>query len=155
MNDTKKQGDIRKFLSKENWDIAIINETKLKEAKGKYIYNGWDKYKCINSSYNNENNKNGIIIMIRRDIYDRGYKIETINGHVIKFDLLFKGNQKNIRIIGIYNPNNDKPTTNNIEKHLAKWMNEAINLEYETIILGDFNESANNKKKLKPLTNTI
>ncbi|GBC47807.2 hypothetical protein GLOIN_2v29323 [Rhizophagus irregularis DAOM 181602=DAOM 197198] len=64
-------------------------------------------------------------------------------------------NQKNIRIIGIYNPNNDKPTTNNIEKHLAKWMNEAINLEYETIILGDFNESANNKKKLKPLTNTI
>ncbi|EXX55430.1 hypothetical protein RirG_225530 [Rhizophagus irregularis DAOM 197198w] len=98
MNDTKKQGDIRKFLSKEKWDIVIINETKLKEAKGK---------------------------------------------------------QKNIRIIGIYNPNNDKPTTNNIEKHLAKWMNEAINLEYETIILGDFNESAKNKKKLKPLTNII
>uniref|UniRef100_U9T174 Endonuclease/exonuclease/phosphatase domain-containing protein n=1 Tax=Rhizophagus irregularis (strain DAOM 181602 / DAOM 197198 / MUCL 43194) TaxID=747089 RepID=U9T174_RHIID len=103
LNDTKKQGDIRKFLDKEKWDIAIITETKLKESK----------------------------------------------------DLLFKGKQKNIRIIGIYNPNNDKQTTTNIEKHLTKWMNESLNLDYETVILGDFNESTKNKKKLKPLINTI
>ncbi|PKY55305.1 hypothetical protein RhiirA4_503926 [Rhizophagus irregularis] len=155
MNDNKKQGDIRKFLAKENWDIAILTETKLKESKGKYMYKGWDKYECINSSYNNENNKNGIIIMMHRDINDRRYMIETIEGHVIKVDLLFKGKQKNIRIIGVYNPNNDKPTTINIEKHLVKWMNEALNLDYEMVIIGDFNESTKNKKKQKPLTNTI
>ncbi|PKY51901.1 hypothetical protein RhiirA4_469210 [Rhizophagus irregularis] len=157
MNNDKKQGDIRKFLAKERWDIAIINETKLKEAKGKYIYMGWEAYECINSSYNSENAKNGIIILLRKEINDRRYAIEKIDGHVIKLDILFKGNQKNIRIIGIYNPNDDKPTTKIIEAKLAKWMNEATNLDYEIIILGDFNESANTKKKKKktPLTSTI
>ncbi|GBC18888.2 hypothetical protein GLOIN_2v1762286 [Rhizophagus irregularis DAOM 181602=DAOM 197198] len=33
MNDIKKQGEIRNFLGKEKWDIAIISETKLKESK--------------------------------------------------------------------------------------------------------------------------
>ncbi|GET57582.1 exodeoxyribonuclease III [Rhizophagus irregularis DAOM 181602=DAOM 197198] len=157
MNDIKKQGEIRNFLGKEKWDIAIISETKLKESKGKHIYSDWKDYECINSSYNNENTKNGLIILLRKEINDRRYAIEKIDGHVIKLDILFRGNQKNIRIIGIYNPNDDKPTTTLIETKIAKWMNEAINLEYEMIILGDFNESANDKKKKKkrPLTATI
>ncbi|PKY34288.1 hypothetical protein RhiirB3_475964, partial [Rhizophagus irregularis] len=157
MNDNVKQGEIRKFLGKEQWDIAIISETKLKESKGKHIYMDWNAYECINSSYNNENTKNGILILLKKEINDRRYAIEKINGHAIKVDILFRGSQKNIRIIGIYNPNNDKPATKIIETKLAKWMNEATNLDYEMIILGDFNESANDRKKKreKPITTTI
>ncbi|RGB24602.1 hypothetical protein C1646_772823 [Rhizophagus diaphanus] len=51
MNKVKKQGNIRTFLGKEKWDVAIITETKLKEQKGKFIYKGWNQYECINSSY--------------------------------------------------------------------------------------------------------
>ncbi|PKY33931.1 DNase I-like protein [Rhizophagus irregularis] len=157
MNDNVKQGEIRKFLGKEKWDIAVISETKLKESKGRYIYMDWNAYECINSSYNNDNTKNGIIILLKKEINDRRYTIEKINGYAIKVDILFRGSQKNIRIIGIYNPNNDRPATKIIETKLAKWMNEATNLDYEMIILGDFNESANDRKKKreKPLTTTI
>ncbi|PKB94618.1 DNase I-like protein, partial [Rhizophagus irregularis] len=155
MNDVEKQGNLRTFLGKEKWDIAIVTETKLTEQKGKYIYKGWEKYECINSSFNNDNTKSGIIILIRKSLNDRRYKVEKIDGHVIKLDILFKDKQKGIKIIGIYNPNNDKDTTGQIEKKVTAWINEAIKLNQELIILGDFNESANNKKKSKPLTQTI
>ncbi|PKB93557.1 DNase I-like protein, partial [Rhizophagus irregularis] len=155
MNDVEKQGNLRTFLGKEKWDIAIITETKLTEQKGKYIYKGWDKYECINSSFNNDNTKSGIIILIRKSLNDRKYKVEKIDGHVIKLDILFKDKQKGIKIIGIYNPNNDKDITGQIEKKVTAWINDAQKLNQELIILGDFNESANNKKKSKPLTQMI
>ncbi|CAB4424719.1 unnamed protein product [Rhizophagus irregularis] len=155
MNDIEKQGKLRIFLGKEKWDIAIITETKLIEQKGKYIFKGWDKYECINSSFNNDNTKSGIIILIRKSLNDRRYKVEKIDGHVIKLDLLFKDKQKGIKIIGVYNPNNDQDTTRQIEKRITTWINEAQKLNQELVILGDFNESANNKKKSKPVTQTI
>ncbi|PKY52578.1 hypothetical protein RhiirA4_470295 [Rhizophagus irregularis] len=155
MNEVKKQGKLRIFLGKEKWDIAIVTETKLTEQKGKYMFKGWDKYECINSSFNNDNTKSGIIILIRKSLNDRRYKVEKIDGHVIKLDILFKDKQKGIKIIGVYNPNNDKDTTGQIEKKISTWINEAKKLNQELIILGDFNESANNKKKSKPVTQTI
>ncbi|CAB4418814.1 unnamed protein product [Rhizophagus irregularis] len=155
MNDIKKQGDIRKFIGKENWNIAILTETKLKETKGKFVFKGWETYESINSSFNNDNTKNGIIILLKKNINDRRYKIEQIDGHVIKLDILFKGKQKNIRIIGIYNPVEEKTTTERICTQVNKWIEEAKQWDHELIILGDFNESTKNKKKKKPLTNTL
>ncbi|PKY29457.1 hypothetical protein RhiirB3_483703 [Rhizophagus irregularis] len=74
---------------------------------------------------------------------------------MIKLDILFKDKQKGIKIIGIYNPNNDKEITQSIEKRITSWSNEAQKLNQELLILGDFNESMNNKKKSKPLIQVI
>ncbi|PKK57233.1 hypothetical protein RhiirC2_858297 [Rhizophagus irregularis] len=155
LNNVNKQGNLRTFLGKEKWDIAIITETKLTKQKGKYIYKGWDKYEVINSSYNDDNTKSGIIIMLKKNINDRRYKVEEIDGHVIKLDILFKDKQKGIKVIGIYNPNNDKEITQSIEKRITSWINEAQKLNQELLILGDFNESANKKIKSKPLIQVI
>ncbi|PKY54223.1 hypothetical protein RhiirA4_426625 [Rhizophagus irregularis] len=116
------------------------------------------KNKKNNKKENNQKNKNKDNIKIgciNKTINDRRYKIEKIDGHVIKLDILFSGKQKNIRIIGIYNPVDDKIATESINKRIKTWIGDAQILGHEIIILGDFNESAKNKKKRKTLTTTI
>uniref|UniRef100_U9UUJ7 Endonuclease/exonuclease/phosphatase domain-containing protein n=1 Tax=Rhizophagus irregularis (strain DAOM 181602 / DAOM 197198 / MUCL 43194) TaxID=747089 RepID=U9UUJ7_RHIID len=90
-----------------------------------------------------------------KNINDRRYKVEEIDGHVFKLDILFKDKQKGIKVIGIYNPNNDKEITQSIEKRITSWINEAQKLNQELLILGDFNESTNKKIKSKPLIQVI
>lgn len=69
LNNNKKQSHVKQFIEKEKWDIAIVNETKLSKNKGKFIYNGWNSHDIINSSYNNENRKSGIAVILKIFIY--------------------------------------------------------------------------------------
>jgi hypothetical protein len=154
LNELKKQSDIRRIIENEQWNIAIISETRLIKTTGKFIYKGWQNYEVVNSSYNEENRKNGIMIILKKNLSDRKFNIEYIDGHVIKMDLLFK-KQKSIKLVAIYNPSNEKETTNKINRKLIEWMRQATILDQEIIIAGDFNESDKSISKKKPLKNTI
>ncbi|GES80782.1 RNA-directed DNA polymerase from mobile element jockey-like [Rhizophagus clarus] len=140
LNDSNNQLDLRRMITNEKWDIAIVSETKLNSRKGQHIYKDWTNYDSLNCSYNDSDQKRGIMIIIRKELSQRKVNIERINGHVIKFDLLFK-KQKSIKIIGIYNPNQDKEMTNKIKRKIIDWIEEAERLQQELIILGDFNEA--------------
>jgi len=154
LNKKQKQNQIKKYIENEKWDVTILNETKIKENQGNFIFKGWENYDTINSSYNDENNKNGIIIVLKGNLSSRRINTEHINGHAIKIDLVFK-TQKNIRIIGIYNPNANKNTTELIDNKLKTWIEEAKKWEHEIIVLGDFNESDKKPTKQKPLIKNL
>ncbi|GES87658.1 hypothetical protein GLOIN_2v1824527 [Rhizophagus clarus] len=139
LNDSNNQLDLRRMITNEKWDIVIVSETKLNNRKGQHIYKDWTNYDSLNCSYNNSDQKRGIMIIIRKELSQRKVNIERINGHVIKFDLLFK-KQKLIKIIGIYNLNQDKEMTNKIKRKIIDWVEEAERLQQELVILGDLNE---------------
>jgi exonuclease III len=67
LNDLRKQSELKKVIVNEQWDIAIISETKMRKTKGKYIYKGWQSYEVLNSSNNEENTKNGLMIIIKKN----------------------------------------------------------------------------------------
>src|SRR6266536_6130684 len=94
------------------------------------------------------------MIVIKNNISSRRINMEEIEGHAIKLDLIFK-KQRNIRIIGIYNPNANKNTTDLIDRKLKLWIQEAEKWEHEVIVLGDFNESDRNTTKRKPLIKNL
>ncbi|GBB96287.1 hypothetical protein RclHR1_02720002 [Rhizophagus clarus] len=140
LNDSNNQLDLRRMITNEKWDIAIVTETKLNSRKGQHIYKDWTNYDSLNCSYNDFKQKRGIMIIIRKELSQRKVNIECISGHVIKFDLLFK-KQKSIKVIGIYNPNQDKEMTNKIKRKIIDWVEEAERIQQELIILGNFNEA--------------
>ncbi|PKC71217.1 DNase I-like protein [Rhizophagus irregularis] len=154
LNENKKQLEIKKLIENENWDIGLLTETKLTENKGKYLYHGWAGYETINNSFNENNSKGGIAIILKKNISDRRYKIEKIDGYAIKMDLLFR-KQKNITLIGIYRPNDDLITTDIINNKLKNWIQEAYRLEQHIIIMGDLNEAADKAIKFKKLIGNI
>src|SRR5436190_665434 len=68
LNKKQKQNQIKKYIENEKWDVTILNETKIKENQGNFIFKGWENYDTINSSYNDENNKNGIMIVLKGNL---------------------------------------------------------------------------------------
>ncbi|PKK71591.1 hypothetical protein RhiirC2_778234 [Rhizophagus irregularis] len=154
LNDNKKQLEIKKIIEKENWDISLLTEMKLKENKGKFVYKGWAGYDIINNSFNENNSKSGTVLILKQNISDRKYKIEKIDGHAIKVEILFR-KQKNITIIGIYRPNDDKLMTNRINENITDWIQEAYKLDQDIIIMGDLNESASKAIKDKQIIKNL
>jgi hypothetical protein len=127
---------------------------KLNNRKGKFIFKDWPNYNTNNSSTNDKDSKGGIILLLKKSLENRKINLEMIDGHVIKFDLIFKKN-KNIRIIAIYNPNADKHMTATINKKLEIWIKEASRIDHEIIVMGDFNEASKKTMKQKPLIKNL
>ena len=57
LNDSNNQLDLRRMITYEKWDIAIMTETKLNSRKGQHIYKDWANYDSLNCSYNDSKQK--------------------------------------------------------------------------------------------------
>ncbi|GBB97266.1 hypothetical protein RclHR1_29510001, partial [Rhizophagus clarus] len=114
LNDSNNQLNLRRIITNEKWDIAIVTKTKLNNQKGQHIFKDWESYDCLNCSYNKFEQKKGIMIIIRKELSQRKVNIERIN---------------------------DKEKTNKIKRKIIDWVEEAEKLNQELIILDDFNKA--------------
>ncbi|PKK58091.1 hypothetical protein RhiirC2_823927, partial [Rhizophagus irregularis] len=115
---------------------------------------GWTGYDIINNSFNEDNSKGGTVLILKNNISDRKYKMEKIDGYAIKLEILFR-KQKNLTIIGIYRPNDDRLMTNRINEKITEWIQEAYKLDQDIIIMGDLNESASKATKKKQIIKNL
>ncbi|PKK61919.1 DNase I-like protein [Rhizophagus irregularis] len=150
INDTKKQELISQLIQTEEWDIASINETKLMTRKREFAFNNIKKeFRSIVNSTNDTNSKGGQITLIKDKLDHHVINIEFIQGYCTKLDLIFKKNskQKNILLIMVYMPNDDKKIKDSIIQQTKIWIENAYRKEQDIIVMGDFNESDKHKDK--------
>ncbi|CAB4381122.1 unnamed protein product [Rhizophagus irregularis] len=150
INDTKKQELISQLVQTEEWDIANINKTKLMTRKGEFAFNNIKKeFRSIVNSTNDTNSKGGQITLIKDKLDYHAINIEFVQGYCTKLDLIFKKNskQKNILLIMVYIPNDDKKIKDSIIQQSKTWIENAYRKEQDIIVMGDFNESDKNKDK--------
>ncbi|EXX62210.1 hypothetical protein RirG_051260 [Rhizophagus irregularis DAOM 197198w] len=142
-----KQERLKNFIKKENWDIAGINETKIKKSKGKYIYKEWENMKIRNNSAEEEKSKGSQILIQKYWTEVRTINYQEIEGYAQSIDIRLKGNKKSIRIINIYMVGNNKNKKKEIISIVDRWINEGKNENLDVIVMGDFNERRQNKGK--------
>ncbi|CAB4379147.1 unnamed protein product [Rhizophagus irregularis] len=150
INDTKKQESISQLIQTEEWDIVNINETKLTTRKGEFTFHNIKKeFKSIVNSTNDTNSKGGQLTLIKDKLDHHAINIEFIQGYCTKLDLIFRRNskQKNILLIMVYMPNDDKKIKESIIQQSKTWIENAYRKEQDIIVMGDFNESDKNKDK--------
>ncbi|CAB4388688.1 unnamed protein product [Rhizophagus irregularis] len=150
INDTKKQESISQLIQIEEWDIANINETKLTTRKGEFAFNNIKKeFRSIVNSTNDTNSKGGQITLIKDKLDHHVINIEFIQGYCTKMDLIFKKNskQKNILLIMVYMPNDDKKVKETIIQQSKTWIENAYRKDQDIIVMRDFNESDKHKDK--------
>ncbi|PKC62920.1 hypothetical protein RhiirA1_443660 [Rhizophagus irregularis] len=85
LNDDKgtdnKQERLKNFIKKENWDVAGINETKIKKSKGKYIYREWENMMIRNNSAEEEKSKGSQILIQKYWTEVRTINYQEIEGY--------------------------------------------------------------------------
>jgi hypothetical protein len=148
LNANDKLEEIKRVIKLEDWDYVNINETKLNERKGKYVLNTEKEYVAKNNSFNDTNNKGGQLIITKKDIDNCIMNIEYIKGYGTKTEIIFEKNalQKNITIINIYKPTNDKQLQESLYKKTKIWIKQAYKKDNEIIVMGDLNETTKMKK---------
>jgi hypothetical protein len=81
--------------------------------------------------------------MIHKSIKSHIHKILLYSGYAIAVDLFFKHDFK-FRIISVYLPCDDSQLRLLVQNTAIQWIQQAIALNIQPIILGDFNASDNN-----------
>ncbi|CAB5353539.1 unnamed protein product [Rhizophagus irregularis] len=151
LNDGKgtnnKQQKLKEFIEKENWDIAGINETKIKKSKGKYIYKDWINKKIRNNSAEEEKSKGSQLLIQKQWIELRTINYQVFEGYAQSIDVLLKGKKKSIRIINVYMIGNNKNRKCDITTTVDKWITNAKSKNLDIIVMGDFNERRQNTGK--------
>ncbi|CAB4377310.1 unnamed protein product [Rhizophagus irregularis] len=151
LNDEKginnKQQKLKEFIEKENWNIAGINETKIKKSKGKYIYKDWMNKKIRNNSAEEEKSKGSQLLIQKQWIELRTINYQEFEGYAQSIDVLLKGKKKSIRIINVYMIGNNKNRKCDITTMVDKWITNAKSNNLDIIVMGDFNERRQNTGK--------
>ena len=80
--------------------------------------------------------------MIHKSIKCHIHKILLSSGYAIAVDLFFKHDFK-FRIISIYLPCNNSQLRLSVQNTIIQWIQQAISLNIQPIILEDFNVSNN------------
>lgn len=142
LNNVSKFDDLKFFLTpfKENIDIIVIGETKLKSSFPHNLYNlsGYNKHVCCRNS---KNSGGGLIIFIRKSI--KVLKIEKFTDLFEKILITMKINNTCFSLIGYYRPPDPKsiiPFMSDIELEISTKTNR-------TIIIGDINIDSNGDNK--------
>ena len=140
-NEDLKQQIWEDYCLSNNLNIISITETKIaannpitKLQKSKHFTYLWS---CADSS------KAGTAIMIHKSIKTHIHKILLHSGYAIAVDLFFKHNFK-FRIISVYLPCDDSQLRLQVQNTAIQWIQQAISLNIQPIVLGDFNASDNN-----------
>ncbi|GES91124.1 hypothetical protein GLOIN_2v1824527 [Rhizophagus clarus] len=137
----KKRIKIQKDHYKIDADMRQDNDNKQYNFKK---YNRNLKIGCINIRGLNDSNNQ---LDLRRMITYEKWDIAIPKLQLQRFQTKMRNNDnykeriESTKIIGIYNPNQDKETTNKIKRNIIDWVKEAERLQQELIILGNFNEA--------------
>lgn len=129
--------------------MVNINETKLIESKGLYIYGDNSthvnilqkikNYKKINNSVNHKDRKGGQLHLIANDMMLHTINKQVSKGYATSIDLILKQQALgNTRIISVYMPTGDIDQKNMVIEDIEKWIKEALDKRYNIILLGDF-----------------
>jgi len=141
LNEDLKQQIWEDYCLSNNLNIISITETKIaannpitKLQKSKHFIYLWS---CT------DNPKAGTAIMIHKSIKSHIHKILLYSGYAIAVDLFFKHDFK-FRIISVYLLCDDSKLRLLVQNTAIQWIQQAIALNIQPIILGDFNASENN-----------
>ncbi|CAJ0834513.1 9339_t:CDS:2 [Entrophospora sp. SA101] len=135
------EDDVIKTLCKDNqMDIIGISETKLNRNNSKHCMRKCNTFQSFWSSHPDQPNSAGVGLLISKSLARHIVKIEKYQGRIIYADLYFKGKKK-LRIIQVYiNSNtNKKQERITTSKQVIKYCQEALNKNFFTIVMGDFN----------------
>ncbi|CAJ0834398.1 13862_t:CDS:2, partial [Entrophospora sp. SA101] len=121
-------------------DIIGISETKLNRNNSKHCMRKCNTFQSFWSSHPDQPNSAGVGLLISKSLARHIVKIEKYQGRIIYADLYFKGKKK-LRIIQVYiNSNtNKKQERITTSKQVIKYCQEALNKNFFTIVMGDFN----------------
>ncbi|GBM35840.1 hypothetical protein AVEN_134656-1 [Araneus ventricosus] len=132
LNDELKKRETLNEIERENVDIIVLTETKLKKG-------GEEELGRYNHYYSGVEEKDhaqaGVSILIKKDLCPN-LKCKAVNERIITAELEIHGQK--VKIIGVYwvNESDSKEIKN---KFVKKFEEELTNKGCELIILGDFN----------------
>ncbi|RIA81172.1 hypothetical protein C1645_837429 [Glomus cerebriforme] len=118
INDPKKSNQIIEYIrrKKGKWDIIGLLETKLKARNDRYKFRHIENQYAIIASHE-ENSKEGVALLIRKQLNKNIRNIEKIPGQLIKVELIFNNEKnRNMIIIQVYKLNNDQNSRTKIKK---------------------------------------
>ncbi|RGB28702.1 hypothetical protein C1646_767499 [Rhizophagus diaphanus] len=93
-NDKKnKKENLKNYITKENWDVTGINETKLKTNKGCYIYKDWNGMKILNNSADDIKSLGSQLMIVKRWIEIRMINYKEVKGYAQSIDVILKGKE--------------------------------------------------------------
>ncbi|RIA83903.1 hypothetical protein C1645_833112 [Glomus cerebriforme] len=151
-----KENNQKKIIKEKRrkWDIIGLSEAKLNERNDRYKFKELDEYYTTITASHKENTKEGIALIIRNQFKKNIRNIEKLQGQLIKVELIFNNQKnKNMLIVQVYQPNNDRESRNKIKKKINEWTNRKDKDKWEIIVMGDLNENidklTNNKDHRK------
>jgi hypothetical protein len=140
------------FVYEENYDIAILTESKIKSVNIPHFLQIINESHSVVGCGELDVTKRGIIVIIKNEMYHRCVNIETFNSLAIKIDIV-QNTGSVIRLIAVYSPCDDKTIKYQMTDKVKSWCSNR--LEYNHIIItGDFNENLNKKHRTTPLYDT-
>lgn len=140
INDSHIQTIVKTLCKDNQMDIIGISETKLNRNNSKHCMRKCNTFQSFWSSHPDQPNSAGVGLLISKSLARHIVKIEKYQGRIIYADLYFKGKKK-LRIIQVYiNSNtNKKQERITTSKQVIKYCQEALNKNFFTIVMGDFN----------------
>jgi exonuclease III len=132
-------------------DIMGLCETKLSKENQHFAFADQKQYKCFSSAEPNNPRSAGVALLIRKNIERFIASVDKIEGHLIAINLLNKGYKT--WIAQIYLPS-DRRQSRALQKKIQDLLQAYSRKNYEIIIMGDFNATANPRTDRKSLNST-
>jgi exonuclease III len=127
-------------LSERKIDIMGLCETKLSKENQHFAFLDQKQFKCFSSAEPHNPRSAGVSLLIRKNIERFIASVDKIEGHLIAINLLNKGYRT--WIAQIYLPSN-KRQSRVLQKKIQSLLQTYSRKNYEIIIMGDFNATAN------------
>lgn len=130
LGNVQKRRSLFKHLRSKKYNIICLQDVHLQNEMEKYIKAEWG-YNIFMSSFSR--NSRGVMVLMNNNFE---HKVERVkidpNGNFVILDLNIEG--KNITLVNLYGPNEDKPQFyNNLKQKYQEFSNEYV------IICGDWN----------------
>ena len=125
-----KRRDLFQYVRSKHFDIICLQDTHINPKLDSFIKSEWG-FEAYFSSYTT--NSRGVMVLLNNTFEHKVNRVKTDkNGNFIILELNIDG--KNITLVNLYGPNEDKPEFyENIKMKLADFENE------EVIMCGDWN----------------
>ncbi|POG61450.1 hypothetical protein GLOIN_2v1814043, partial [Rhizophagus irregularis DAOM 181602=DAOM 197198] len=150
-----KMMNIKDVLTKYNFDVLAVTETKINIKYGKFLMQevGINKNYTMFGTIDNTNiNSTGLLVFIKNNIANHVTKVQNHMGRILEINLNFSKHNK-LSIISIYNKSGNSTEARNLQQTINQLVINMIKdtrrNQYQTMLLGDFNLRYAKYEKLK------
>ncbi|CAG8490279.1 12678_t:CDS:2, partial [Rhizophagus irregularis] len=150
-----KMMNIKDTLTKYNFDVLAVTETKINIKYGKFLTQevGINKNYTIFGTIDNTNiNSTGLLVFIKNNIANHVTKVQNHMGRILEINLNFSKHNK-LSIISIYNKSGNSAEARNLQQTINQlvinMIKDARRNQYQIMLLGDFNLRYAKYEKLK------